>query len=209
MSKTLEDLVEEARETESGLLDPACFSGDKPDPVRLEEVMAGLKNWVRANSLNILAYGTACGAIEMRPLATARFDMERFGITMAPTPRQANVFVISGYLSVKTLKRAIRSYEQMQGPKWIVGLGSCTMNGGMYWDSYNTVKQLDQYLPVDIYINGCMPRPEALIVGFQALMDKIKQGEANGWHDYLERLDWYRENQKKVIKDWSMPDYNW
>ena len=135
--------------------------------------------------------------------------MERFGITMAPTPRQANVFVISGYLSVKTLKRAIRSYEQMQGPKWIVGLGSCTMNGGMYWDSYNTVKQLDLYLPVDVYINGCMPRPEALIVGFQTLMDKIKKGEANGWLQYLENLDEYRANQKRAIRDWSMPEYNW
>ena len=135
--------------------------------------------------------------------------MERFGITGAPTSRQANVLVVSGYLSVKTLKRVIRAYEQMPAPKWTVGLGSCTINGGMYWDSYNTVKQVDLYLPLDIYINGCMPRPEALIAGFVDLMDLIKQGKANGWNDYLRDLDTYKANQRKVIKDWDMPAYNW
>lgn len=191
--------------------DPREFLGAEalPAPIPLQEAMAWLKNWFRANSLNVLAYGTACGAIEMRPLRTARFDMERFGITMAPTPRQSNVFVISGYLSIKTLKRAIRAYEQMPGPKWIVALGSCTINGGMYWDSYNTVKCLDLYLPVDVYIAGCMPRPEALIAGFKYLMEKIKDGKANGWLEYRENLAKYRENQRKVIHNWDMPEYNW
>ena len=110
---------------------------------------------------------------------------------------------------MKTLKRAIRAYEQMPAPKWLVGLGSCTINGGMYWDSYNTVKQVDLYLPIDVYINGCMPRPEALIAGFQELMEMIKRGEANGWNEYLENLDRYKANQKKVIPNWDMPDYNW
>ena len=97
---------------------------------------------------------------------TPRFDAYRYGIQWRPTPRQSNLLMISGYLSVKTLKRAIRSYEQMQQPKYVVGLGSCTINGGMYWDSYNTIKRLDDYLPVDLYIAGCMPRPEALLAGF-------------------------------------------
>jgi NADH-quinone oxidoreductase subunit B len=192
-------------------IEPGCFLGETetPEPLKLTEAMAGLKNWFRANSLNVLAYGTGCGAIEMRPLATSRFDMERLGITGAPTSRQANVLVISGYLSVKTLKRVIRAYEQMPSPKWTVGLGSCTINGGMYWDSYNTVKQVDLYIPLDIYINGCMPRPEALIAGFQDLMDLIKQGKANGWHDYQANLERYKEYQRKVIKNWDMPAYNW
>ena len=192
-------------------IEGACFLGEDEvqPPLSLNEAMAKLKNWFRANSLNVLAYGTACGAIEMRPLGTSRFDMERLGITGAPTSRQANVLVISGYLSIKTLKRVIRAYEQMPSPKWTVGLGSCTIDGGMYWDSYNTVKQVDQYLPIDTYIAGCMPRPEALIAGFQALMDKIKAGDANGWNEYLENLDAYKAQQRKVINDWAMPAYNW
>ena len=192
-------------------IEPACFLGEEemPSPLSLNEAMGKIKNWVRANSLNVLAYGTACGAIEMRPLGTSRFDMERFGITMAPTSRQSNVLVISGYLSIKTLKRVIRAYEQMPSPKWTLGLGSCTIDGGMYWDSYNTVKQVDLYLPIDVYIAGCMPRPEALIAGFQALMDKIKQGRANGWNEYLQNLENYKANQRKVITDWGMPAYNW
>lgn len=113
-------------------------------------------NWARSESLWVLGFGTGCGAIEMRPLMTPRFDAYRFGIQWRPTPRQSSVFVISGYLSVKTLKRVIRSYEQMQGPKFVIALGSCTINGGMYWDSYNTINRLDHYLPVDIYIAGCM-----------------------------------------------------
>lgn len=192
-------------------IESACFLGEEemPSPLSLNEAMGKIKNWVRANSLNVLAYGTACGAIEMRPLGTSRFDMERFGITMAPTSRQSNVLVISGYLSIKTLKRVIRAYEQMPSPKWTLGLGSCTIDGGMYWDSYNTVKQVDLYLPIDVYIAGCMPRPEALIAGFQALMDKIKAGKANGWNEYLQNLEGYKANQRKVITDWGMPAYNW
>ena len=132
-------------------------------------------NWARAESLWVLGFGTGCGSIEIPPLVTPRFDMFRYGVQMRPTPRQSNVFIISGYLSVKTLKRAIRSYEQMPSPKYIMGLGSCTINGGMYWDSYNTINRLDHYLPVDVYVAGCMPRPEALLAGFAKLKDLIKE----------------------------------
>jgi NADH-quinone oxidoreductase subunit B len=166
-------------------------------------------NWSRANSLWILGYGTGCGAIELRPLMTARYDMFRWGIAPRPTPRQSGVFVIGGYLSVKTLKRVIRSYEQMQGPKFVIALGSCTINGGMYWDSYNTINRLDYYLPVDIYITGCMPRPEAIIAGFAKLKKMILSGETDGQNKYARDFDWYKANQKKIIKDWNMPDYNW
>ena len=166
-------------------------------------------NWARAESLWILAFGTGCGAIEMRPLMTPRFDAYRYGIQWRATPRQSNLLMISGYLSVKTLKRAIRTYEQMQGPKYVVGLGSCTINGGMYWDSYNTIKRLDDYLPVDLYIAGCMPRPEALLAGFMELKSIIKAGKAEGANKYAEDFARYKANQKAVIKDWDMPDYNW
>lgn len=173
------------------------------------EIVEKFFNWVRANSLWLLAFGTGCGAIELNPLMTSRFDANRFGIQGRPTPRQSCVFVIGGYSSVKTLKRIVRSYEQMQGPKFVLGLGICTINGGMYWDSYNTIKRLDHYIPVDVYITGCMPRPEALLAGFFELKRKIKAGECDGANRYVKNLDWYKENQKKVIKDWNMPDYNW
>lgn len=166
-------------------------------------------NWARSESLWVLGFGTGCGAIEMRPLMTPRFDAYRFGIQWRPTPRQSSVFIISGYLSVKTLKRVIRSYEQMQNPKFVIALGSCTINGGMYWDSYNTIKRLDHYLPVDVYIAGCMPRPEAILAGFEKLKELIRQGKDEGANLYAKNFDWYKANQKKIIKDWDMPDYNW
>jgi len=173
------------------------------------KVVEDFWNWARAQSLWILGFGTGCGAIELRPLMTSRYDMYRYGIQPRPTPRQSSVFVIGGYASVKTLKRIVRSYEQMMGPKFVVALGSCTINGGMYWDSYNTIKRIDQYIPVDVYITGCMPRPEALLAGFQELKRIIRAGRAEGQNAYARDFGWYKANQKKVIKDWNMPDYNW
>ncbi len=166
-------------------------------------------NWARAESLWILGFGTGCGSIEIPPLLSPRFDAYRFGVAMRATPRQSSVIIISGYLAVKTLKRVIRSYEQMQNPKFVIALGSCTINGGMYWDSYNTINRLDYYLPVDVYVAGCMPRPEAILSAFDKLKTRIKEGRAEGANEYAEKFDWYKANQKKVIKNWNMPDYNW
>jgi NADH-quinone oxidoreductase subunit B len=173
------------------------------------QVVEDFVNWCRANSLWILAFGTGCGAIELNPLMTARFDANRFGVAMRPTPRQACVFMIGGYASVKTLKRIVRSYEQMQGPKFVVALGICPINGGMYWDSYNTINRLDRYIPVDLYVTGCMPRPEALVAGLLELKEMIKAGRCDGANRYAQDFDWYKANQKKIIKKWDMPDYNW
>jgi NADH-quinone oxidoreductase subunit B len=171
--------------------------------------MESFANWARSQSLWILGFGTGCGAIELRPLMTSRFDMYRYGIQARPTPRQSCVFIIGGYASVKTLKRIVRSYEQMQGPKFVLGLGSCTVNGGMYWDSYNTINRIDQYIPVDVYIAGCMPRPEALLGGFIKLKQMIREGKCEGMNKYIDDFDWYKANQKQIIHDWNMPDYNW
>jgi len=150
-------------------------------------------------SLWMLHYCTGCGAIELPPTMTARFDMERFGIQPMATPRQADILLITGYLAAKSLKRIILTYEQMPSPKYVVGFGSCTINGGMYWNSYSTVKRLDQYLPVDLYIAGCMPRPEAILTGFQKLIDKIDKGQANAWKDYYKNYETYRKNQERVL----------
>lgn len=187
------------------------FSDARPVPYQPYpvEVVEKFINWVRANSLYMLAFGTGCGAVELNPLMTARYDAYRFGFQPRNTPRQASVFMIGGYASVKTLKRIVRTYEQMQGPKFVVALGICPINGGMYWDSYNTVNQFDLYIPVDLYITGCMPRPEMLLAGVMELKKKIKQGRADGHNRYIENINWYKANQKRIIKNWNMPDYNW
>jgi len=176
---------------------------------REQTVVEYIKNWSRKHSLFVMAYGTGCGAIEIPAVMTSRYDAERLGIRGAATPRQADVLLITGYLATKTLKRVIRVYEQMQDPKYIIAFGSCTINGGMYYDSYNTINVLEKYIPVDVYINGCMPRPEAVIAGFQKLQAKIERGDADNGTRYKENLEWYRANQKKIIKNWRMPEYNW
>lgn len=186
------------------------FCTEHPHPESpANRILEKFFNWARSESVWILGYGTGCGAIEMRPLMTPRFDAYRFGIQWRPTPRQSNLLMVSGYLSVKTLKRVIRSYEQMQNPKFVMALGSCTINGGMYWDSYNTINRLDHYLPVDVYVTGCMPRPESILSGLEGLKKRIRAGKGEGANTYIENLDWYKANQKKIIKDWDMPDYNW
>ena len=191
------------------LRDYYCEAPPTVMPPAYIKIVEDLFNWARAESIWILGFGTGCGAIEMRPLMTPRFDAYGYGFLWRPSPRQANLFVISGYLSVKTLTRACRSYEQIQIPKYVVGLGSCTIKGGIYWDSYNTIKRLDDYLPVDLYITGCMPRPEALLAGFMDLKKIIRAGKAEGANRYAENFDWYKANQKQVIHDWDMPDYSW
>ncbi len=186
------------------------FCDARPQPARKSaQIIEDFFNWARSKSLWILAFGTGCGAIELRPLVTARYDISRLGMQPRPTPRQASVFMIGGYVSIKTLKRIVRSYEQMQGPKFVVAVCSCAINGGMYWDSYNTVKRIDEYIPVDVYVTGCMPRPEAVLAGFTKLKELIRAGKAEGQNLYADKFDYYKENQKRIIKDWNMPDYNW
>ena len=186
-----------------------CDARPRVHEAKRSRIFENFFNWARAESIWVLGFGTGCGSIEIYPLLTPRFDAYRYGVQMRPTPRQANLMIISGYLSVKTLKRVVRSYEQMQNPKYVMALGSCTINGGMYFDSYNTINRLDKYVPVDVYVAGCMPRPEAILAGFAELKKRIKEGNAEGANEYAEKFDYYKENQKKIIRDWNMPDYNW
>lgn len=175
-----------------------------------QKIVDYIKNFTRKHSLFVLAYGTGCGAIEIPPTMTSRYDAERFGIRGAATPRQADLLLVTGYLTTKTLKRVIRVYEQMQAPKYVIGFGSCTINGGMYYDSYNTINVLDKYLPVDVYINGCMPRPEAVIQGFIKLQKKIIEGRADGANLYKENIEYYKANQRKVLGNTPyIEEYNW
>ncbi len=158
-----------------------------------------LFKFAQSRSLWMMHFCTGCGAIELPPTMTSRFDMERFGIIPMATPRQSDLLLITGYLTVKTLKRVVRAYEQMPTPRYVIGFGSCTINGGMYWDSYNVIKKLELYIPVDIYINGCMPRPEAIIDAFLELRRRIAKGEANAWKNYIKNYAWYRKNQAEVF----------
>jgi len=176
-----------------------CRTVDEQERSLLRRVLDRIADHCRARSLFVLHYCTGCGAIELPPSMTSRFDLERVGMQPMVTPRQADILLITGYLSVKTLKRVILTYEQMQGPKYVMGFGSCTINGGMYWNSYATVKRLQEYIPVDMYIAGCMPRPEAIQQGFLQLIERIDSGRATAWQDYYRRYDWYLGNQQAMF----------
>lgn len=156
-------------------------------------------------SLHAVYFCTGCGIIEVPPSITARWDAERFGVIPVATPRQANLFLITGYVSVKTLKPIIRTYEQMPEPKFTVGFGSCPINGGMYWDSYNTIKHLDKYIPIDGWIAGCMPRPEAIFIAVTHLWTLIDNEMADGYKKYRKYYKYYRANQEKLCGDLDWP----
>jgi len=163
-------------------------------------------DFCQARSLFMLHYCTGCGAVELPPAMTSRFDMERLGIQPMVTPRQADILLVTGYVSVKTLKRVILTYEQMPSPKYVIGICSCTVNGGMYWQSYATAKKLNDYMPVDLYIAGCMPRPEAVISGLRDLRHIIERGQGNAWQDYFRSYDRYLGNQQRLFGEtWQTP----
>lgn len=181
-------------------------SGFKKRTNPFANVFDEMIKFCRSRSLFMLHYCTGCGAIELPPAMTSRFDMERLGIQPMVTPRQADILLVTGYVSVKTLKRIILTYEQMSSPKYVVGICSCTVNGGMYWQSYATAKKLDEYLPVDLYIAGCMPRPEAIMEGLKKLMGDIQSGKASNWRDYYQNYDTYLGNQQHLFGDnWQTP----
>lgn len=171
-----------------------------------------LEKWLQAPakmahkySLHAVYFCTGCGIIEVPPVITARWDAERFGVIATATPRHANLFLITGYVSVKTLRAIIRTYEQMPEPKYTVGFGSCAINGGMYWDSYNTIKQLDKYIPIDGYIAGCMPRPEAIFIAVTHLWTLIDKDMADGYKRYRANYGAYRANQERVLGGLEWP----
>ncbi len=131
-------------------------------------------NWSRKNSLWPMPLGTACCAIEMMGAFASRYDMARFGAEVARfSPRQADLMIVSGTITYKMASVCRKIYDQMPEPKWVIAMGSCTCGGGPF-DSYAVVQGIDEFLPVDVYVGGCPPRPEALIDAVIKIQKKIE-----------------------------------
>ena len=137
-----------------------------------------LLNWSRMSSLWPLGFGIACCAIEMMGSYASTYDFERFGVFPRPSARQADVIIIAGTVTFKMAERIKRLYEQMPEPKYVISMGSCSNCGGPYWQhGYHVVKGVDRVIPVDVYVQGCPPRPEALIGAILELQTKL-EGES-------------------------------
>ncbi len=166
-----------------------------PVPVELENNIAitslsQLYNWGRRNSMWPMLFGLACCAIEMIATASSRFDFSRFGFeVMRATPRQADLMIVSGTVTKKMVVPIVRLYNQMPEPKYVLAMGACASGGGPFKEGYNVVSGMDKYLPVDVYVPGCPPTPQALLFGMIALQRKIDgQSIANG-----DDVPWYGE----------------
>jgi NAD(P)H-quinone oxidoreductase subunit K len=150
-----------------------------------------LYNWARLSSLWPLLYGTACCFIEFAALIGSRFDFDRFGLVPRSTPRQADLIITAGTITMKMAPALVRLYEQMPEPKYVIAMGACTITGGMFSvDSPTAVRGIDKLIPVDIYLPGCPPRPEAIIDAIIKLRKKIsnesmqERGETRQEHRY-------------------------
>ncbi len=152
-----------------GLLDKK-FHDSNIIVVSLEKAL----NWARKSSLWYMQFGLACCAIEMMATAASRYDFDRFGIIPRSSPRQADVMIVAGTVTLKMATRIQRLYRQMSEPRYVISMGSCSNCGGPYWEhGYHVLKGVDRVVPVDVYVPGCPPRPEALLEGFLHLQKKI------------------------------------
>jgi NADH-quinone oxidoreductase subunit B len=138
-------------------------------------------NWARKSAVWPMTFGLACCAIEMIASSTARFDIARFGSEVfRPSPRQSDLMIVAGRVSRKMAPVLRRLYDQMPDPKWVIAMGDCASCGGIF-NNYAIVQGVDEVVPVDVYVAGCPPRPEALMHGILTLHEKVKQEKLKDW----------------------------
>lgn len=149
-------------------------------------------NFGRRSSLWPLMFGLACCAIEMIAAQAARYDMARFGMeVMRPSPRQSDVMIVAGTVTKKMIPAIVRLYNQMPEPKYVISMGACASGGGPFKEGYNVVAGVDKFVPVDVYIPGCPPTPQALVAGMIKLQEKIDK-------ESIGKVRWYQKGADSV-----------
>lgn len=150
-------------------------------------------NWGRRSSIWPMMFGLACCAIEMICTATSRFDFARFGMEiMRPSPRQADLMIVAGTVTKKMIPQIVRLYNQMPEPKYVIAMGSCASGGGPFKEGYNVVSGVDEFVPVDVYVAGCPPTPQALLNGFITLQKMIDKQS-------IKTVRWYQKGAEEAL----------